>query len=81
MSEILYKSFVAIDNLSSPTDDDCHVVKANHGCYIQLDWLVDGTSEVYYMTDPNLPYDSILAIIERQFIVDNLWVLFNILDI
>jgi hypothetical protein len=37
MSEMLYKSFVAIDNLSSPTDDDCHVVKAIHGCYIQFD--------------------------------------------
>ncbi len=66
----VYNHLVTINNLSSPTEDDCNIVEAIHGCYINIDWLADGMSKVYYKTDPDLPYDSISAIIERQVILD-----------
>jgi hypothetical protein len=59
-----------ITNLPSPTEDDCNIVTTVHGCYIHINWLADGTSEVYYKTDLDLPYDSILTIIERQVTLD-----------
>jgi hypothetical protein len=65
-----YDHLVTIDDLSSPTYDDCNIVNAFHGCYIQLDWFTDGTSELHYTTNPELPYDSILTIIERRVILD-----------
>jgi hypothetical protein len=61
-----YNYRVTINSLPSPTEDDCNVVLTNYSCYVHVDWMADGTSEVYYRIDPTLPYDSIVAITERQ---------------
>jgi hypothetical protein len=66
----VFNHLVTSDNITFPTDDDCNVVRAAHGCYIHIDWLPDGTSEVSYTTNPPLPYDSILTKIERQVTLD-----------
>ena len=62
----VYDHLVTSDTLLSPTDDDCNIVTAIHSCYIHIDWLADGTSEVFYDIDPDLSDESILAVIERQ---------------
>jgi len=66
----VFNHLVSSDNITFPTEDDCNVVTAAHGCYVQIDWLPDGTSTVSYTTNPTVPYDSILTMIERQVNLD-----------
>lgn len=66
----VFNHLVTPANLSFPTEDDCNIVHAVHGCYVHIDWQADGTTEVLYKTDPALPFDSILMIMERQVNVD-----------
>lgn len=61
-----YNYPVTIDSLPSPTEDHCDVVSAIHGCYINVAWRADGTSEVYYRLDPALPFDCLFASVQRQ---------------
>jgi hypothetical protein len=63
---MIYNYPVTIDTLPSPTEDDCDIVMAIRGCSIHVEWYADGTSEVYYRLDPPFPFDSVLAIIERE---------------
>ncbi|CAF2707197.1 unnamed protein product [Rotaria sp. Silwood2] len=57
---------ITIDNIPSPTKDDCVIVTAENGCSVRIGWFDDGTSEVYYDADPELPFDSVVAKIERK---------------
>ncbi len=66
----VFNHLVSSDNITFPTEDDCNVVTAVHGCYVHINWLPDGTSEVSYKTNPPLPCDSILTKIERQVNLD-----------
>ena len=65
-----YNYQVTVNNIPSPTEDDCNVILTNHSCYVHVDWFGDGTSEVYYRIDPTLPYDTIIAVTERQVILN-----------
>jgi hypothetical protein len=66
----IFNHVITPDNISFPTEDDCNIVTAVHGCYVHIDWLADGTTQVYYEINPTLPYDSILIMVERQVILD-----------
>lgn len=54
------------DNLPPPTGDGCEIVTAENSCFVRIAWFNDGTTEVYYSADPNLPTDSIVVTTERK---------------
>ncbi|CAF1082070.1 unnamed protein product [Adineta ricciae] len=62
----VYDHPVTSNDLSFPTEEECHIVLAHHGCYILVEWYGDGRSVVSYNTDQAVPYDSVTTIIERQ---------------
>jgi len=66
----VFNHSLTVDTLPSPTEDDCNVVTAVHGCYVHIEWLADGTTEVYYKINPALPYNSILTMVEHQVTLD-----------
>ncbi|CAF3676310.1 unnamed protein product [Rotaria socialis] len=61
-----FNHLITIDDLPVATEDDCNVIRTTYGCSIHIDWLADGTTEVYYDIKPSLPYGSILTITEHQ---------------
>ncbi|CAF4080371.1 unnamed protein product [Rotaria sp. Silwood2] len=63
---ITFNYSITIDNIPSPTRNDCEIITAENGCSVRIGWLDDGTSEVYYDSDPDLPFDSVVAKIERK---------------
>ncbi|CAF1524403.1 unnamed protein product [Adineta steineri] len=66
----LFNYSITTDDLPTPTEDDCNIIRGNHGCHIHIDWLHDGTSEVHYQIGPALPDNKILSGIERQVIIN-----------
>ncbi|CAF3509113.1 unnamed protein product [Rotaria sp. Silwood1] len=63
---MVFNYSITFDNIPSPTRDDCELVTAENGCSVRVGWLNDGTSEVYYDADPDLPFDSVVAKTERK---------------
>jgi hypothetical protein len=57
---------ITIDNLPSPTQDDCHVITSETGCFVRIDWYSNGVSDVLYGTNPGFPHDSVKVETERR---------------
>jgi len=57
---------ITINNIPSPTGNDCKIVTAKDTCSVRVVWFSDGKSEIYYSADQGLPSDSILAVTERR---------------
>ncbi|CAF0975629.1 unnamed protein product [Rotaria sordida] len=64
--EMIFNYSITIDNIPSPTRDDCKIITAENGCSVYVGWFDDGTSAVYYDVDRDLPFDSVVAKTERK---------------
>ena len=53
-------------DLQSPMYDDCDIRSATHSCYIRIDWLSDGTTEISYETNSLIPIDSVVVSTRRH---------------
>lgn len=64
-----YDYVVTNETLPSPTEEECHIIQATHGCYIHIEWLDNGGTYLYYDVDPALPYNSITTVLERTMLM------------
>lgn len=65
-SGMVYKYPITIDNVPAPNGEQCGVTVAENTCSVRVTWFDDGSSEVHYLPDANLPIDTILTKTERK---------------
>lgn len=53
-------------DLQSPMYDDCDIRSGTRSCYIRIDWLSDGTTEISYEINPLIPIGSIVISTRRH---------------
>ncbi|UJR15504.1 hypothetical protein I4U23_002447 [Adineta vaga] len=63
---MIFNSSLTIDNIPSPTKDDCKIVSAELTCSVRIGWYKDRATEVYYGADTPLPIDSVVVKTERK---------------
>ena len=65
-TSMVFNYSITIDNLPSPTRDDCQIVSSISGCFVRVAWHNGQTSDVSYGANLGFPLDSVVVTTERQ---------------